>query len=177
MKQRANSRAVEATPGGGGASLMPAGRRKRELAQAASISAQQSRKPTKRDQSAPPASPTEREESEVLETVGVEDADTPDAVAELEAVVGAEVEDEEPAEKRESEEPSNFLAMYFKEMARLAVLRPQEEFESARKIEALEIALWAHILSFAPIVDHVLQVCECTLENSVAEFKTLRKHA
>ena len=43
------------------------------------------------------------------------------------------------------------LAMYFKDMARLAVLRPQEEFESARKLEALEIALWARVLSFAPV--------------------------
>jgi RNA polymerase sigma factor (sigma-70 family) len=104
------------------------------------------------------------------------EGDAPEAVAELEAVVGG-AEDEEPAEKRESEEPSNFLAMYFRDMARLAVLRPQEEFESARKIEALEIAMWAHILSFAPIIDHVLQVCELTLENSVAEFRTLRKYA
>ena len=96
-----------------------------------------------------------------------------DAVAELEAVVGM-ADDEEPAEKREAEEPSNFLAMYFRDMARLAVLRPQEEFESARKIEGLEIAVWARMLSYAPVVDHVLKVCERTLENSIAEFKTLR---
>ena len=67
-------------------------------------------------------------------------------MAELEAVIGAD-DDDEPAEKREAEEPSNFLAMYFRDMARLAVLRPQEEFESARKIEALEIALWARVLA------------------------------
>ncbi|HZS35434.1 MAG TPA: sigma-70 family RNA polymerase sigma factor [Polyangia bacterium] len=107
----------------------------------------------------------------------VDDAKTteaPDAVAELEAVVGA-ADDDEPVEKRESEEPSSFLAMYFRDMARLAVLRPQEEFDSARKIEGLEIALWAHILSFPPMIDHILQVCERTLENSLPEFKTLRK--
>src|SRR5262245_50338964 len=101
----------------------------------------------------------------------------PEAVAELEAVVAGAAEDDEPPEKRASEEPSNFLAMYFRDMARLAVLRPQEEFESARKIEALEIALWAHILSFPPLIDQVLQVCERTLENSVSEFKSLRKCA
>jgi RNA polymerase primary sigma factor len=99
-----------------------------------------------------------------------------DAVAELEAVIaGAEGDDEEPAERREAEEPSNFLAMYFKDMARLAVLRPQEEFESARRLEALEIALWARTLSYAPVVEHALKVTERTLENSVVEFKTLRK--
>jgi RNA polymerase primary sigma factor len=101
-----------------------------------------------------------------------EDA-APDAVAELEAVIGGE-EEEAPAE-REPEEPSNFLAMYFRDMARLAVLRPQEEFESARRIEQLEIAVWAHILSHHPMLDHVLKVIERTLENSVAEFKVLRK--
>jgi RNA polymerase sigma factor (sigma-70 family) len=98
-----------------------------------------------------------------------------DAVAELEAVIGA-TDDDEPAEKRESEEPSNFLAMYFKDMARLAVLRPQEEFESARKLESLEVALWARVLSYAPVTEHALKVCERTLENSIAEFKTIRKH-
>ena len=98
-----------------------------------------------------------------------------DAVAELEAVIGAS-DDDEPAEKRESEEPSNFLAMYFKDMARLAVLRPQEEFESARKLESLEVALWARVLSYSPVTEHALKVCERTLENSIAEFKTIRKH-
>jgi RNA polymerase primary sigma factor len=111
--------------------------------------------------------------------VGLEldgDAAAPDAVAELEAVIGA-AEDEEPTEQREAEEPSNFLAMYFRDMARLAVLRPQEEFDSARKIEGLEIAVWARVMNFPPLVDHLLQVCERTLENSVVEFKTVRKHA
>jgi RNA polymerase primary sigma factor len=98
-----------------------------------------------------------------------------DAVAELEAVIG-HADDEEPVEKHEAEEPSNFLAMYFKDMARLAVLRPQEEFESARKLEALEIALWARVLSYSPVTEHALKVCERTLENSVAEFKIVRKH-
>ena len=98
-----------------------------------------------------------------------------DAVAELEAVIGAS-DDDEPVEKREAEEPSNFLAMYFKDMARLAVLRPQEEFESARKLESLEVALWARVLSHAPVTEHALKVCERTLENSIAEFKTIRKH-
>ena len=98
-----------------------------------------------------------------------------DAVAELEAVIGA-TDDDEPVEKREAEEPSNFLAMYFKDMARLAVLRPQEEFESARKLESLEVALWARVLSYSPVTEHALKVCERTLENSIAEFKTIRKH-
>ncbi len=108
----------------------------------------------------------------------VEDAGNDAAVAELEAVIGQgdDGDDEEPAEKREAEEPSNFLAMYFKDMARLAVLRPQEEFESARKLESLEIALWVRVLTYAPVTEHALKVCERTLENSLPDFKVIRKH-
>jgi RNA polymerase primary sigma factor len=114
---------------------------------------------------------------EALAGVELEEGDGgAEAIADIEAVVG-EAEEEEPREKRESEEPSNFLAMYFRDMARLAVLRPQEEFESARQIEQLEIAVWARLLSYPPVVDHVLKVCERTMENALPEFKLLRKHA
>src|SRR5688572_12399568 len=103
------------------------------------------------------------------------DADaSPEAVAELEAVIGTDDEGEAP-EPREADEPSNFLAMYFRDMARLAVLRPQEEFEAARRIEQLEIAVWAYLLAHPPILDHVLKVVERTMENSLPEFKILRK--
>jgi SAM-dependent methyltransferase len=46
-----------------------------------------------------------------------------------------------PAERRE-EEPQSFLAMYFRDMAELEVLRPEQEFETARNIEDLELDLW-----------------------------------
>ena len=77
---------------------------------------------------------------------------------------------EAPAERSEerSETPSNFLSMYFREMARLAVLRPQEEFESARRLEALEIALWAQLLSYPPMTEHVMKVCEHVLSEEPA---------
>jgi RNA polymerase primary sigma factor len=114
-------------------------------------------------------------ESGALEGTPAE-SEASEAVAELEAVIGGAEGEEEPAERREAEEPSNFLAMYFKDMARLAVLRPQEEFDSARKIEGLDIAVWVRLLSYAPTTEHLLKVCERTLENSVTEFKTVRKH-
>jgi RNA polymerase primary sigma factor len=123
---------------------------------------------------APPSVTAEAPQAGGEAIEGVEGDAAPDAVAELEAVIGPSDEDE-PAEKREAEEPSNFLAMYFKDMARLAVLRPQEEFESARKIEALEIALWVRALNYLPVVEHVLKVCERTLETTTPEFRTLRR--
>ena len=99
-----------------------------------------------------------------------------ESVAELEAVAE---EEEEPAEttSRDSDEPSNFLGLYFKDMARLAVLRPEEEFESARKIEQLEILLWTNLLGHAPLTDHMLKVVERTLENSLPEFRQLHRLA
>ena len=137
-------------------------------------------RPSKKGEAGAEAATTEAPEGAATDAAGPGGPEAPDdgpgdAVAELEAVIGA-TDDDEPVEKRESEEPSNFLAMYFKDMARLAVLRPQEEFESARKLESLEVALWARVLSYSPVTEHALKVCERTLENSIAEFKTIRKH-
>jgi len=85
-------------------------------------------------------------------------------------------DDTEPTEKAEpAGEPSNFLAMYFKEMAELDVLRPEEEFRQAKDIETLEIELWDRIFAAPPLVEHVLKVIERTLENSLVEFRPVRK--
>ncbi|MSP63919.1 MAG: sigma-70 family RNA polymerase sigma factor [Myxococcales bacterium] len=112
-----------------------------------------------------------------------------DSVAELEAVgadsdeaevaeAEAEAEPEaapEKARSRRDDEPSNFLALYFREMARLSVLRPEQEFESAREIEQMEIELWARLLAFTGLTDHLLKVVERTIENSLPEFRLLRR--
>jgi len=75
------------------------------------------------------------------------------------------------------ETPENFLALYFKEMAPLPVLQPDEEFESARRIERVEIALWTQILSHPQLIDMVLTVFERGLENSLEEFGRIRRSA
>jgi RNA polymerase primary sigma factor len=94
-----------------------------------------------------------------------------------EARIDSESEEEEPAQKKKvtPSEPSNFLAMYFKEMSELDVLRPEEEFRQAKDIEELEITLWDRVFAYAPMIDHVLKVIERTLENSLTEFRPLRK--
>jgi RNA polymerase primary sigma factor len=85
-------------------------------------------------------------------------------------------DDSEPVEKAEpAGEPSNFLAMYFKEMAELDVLRPEEEFRQAKDIETLEIELWDRVFAAPQLVEHVLRVIERTLENSLVEFRPVRK--
>ncbi|MCS6914105.1 MAG: sigma-70 family RNA polymerase sigma factor [Myxococcota bacterium] len=92
----------------------------------------------------------------------------------------AEAEDEEQEERAAADDAdtsSNFLATYFKEMSRLAVLRPEEEFEIARRIGELETDLWVKLLSFAPLTDLLLQVVERTIDNSLPEFRALRQAA
>ncbi|MFH0903375.1 MAG: sigma-70 family RNA polymerase sigma factor [Pseudomonadota bacterium] len=119
----------------------------------------------------------ESEEAAVVASDALEEA-APEEVAELESAVfaeGLEGAAEEEGRRVSREEPSNFLAMYFQEMAELDVLRPDEEFVQARRIEGLEISLWDQVFAYAPIVEHVLQVVERIIENSLTEFHPLRK--
>jgi RNA polymerase primary sigma factor len=107
----------------------------------------------------------------------------PEEVAEFEQAAldeaRAETDEEAPAapEKQPAaaEPSSNFLAMYFKEMSELDVLRPEEEFKQAKDIEELEITLWNKVFAYPPIVDHMLKVIERTIENSLTEFRGVRR--
>jgi RNA polymerase primary sigma factor len=76
--------------------------------------------------------------------------------------------------KRGDDEPASFLAMYFRDMAELDVLRPEQEFETARKIEELELDLWRTILAFAPGADWIMNRVEAVLEKPLAEVKSYR---
>ncbi|HET9623088.1 MAG TPA: sigma-70 family RNA polymerase sigma factor, partial [Kofleriaceae bacterium] len=106
--------------------------------------------------------------------------------AEIDTEVDAEV-DAEPEADAESEaegeasaavaraRPDNatYLSMYFRDMAGLDVLRPEEEFTSAREIETLEIMLWETVLAHPPAVEHVLAAVEAITPLPV-EAKKLR---
>ncbi|HXU80136.1 MAG TPA: sigma-70 family RNA polymerase sigma factor [Polyangia bacterium] len=78
-----------------------------------------------------------------------------------------------PAERRE-EEPQSFLAMYFRDMAELEVLRPEQEFETARNIEDLELDLWRTLLGFAPGSVWLSEIVEKTIGKPYPEFKNYR---
>jgi len=115
--------------------------------------------------------------AEAAETTDLGDA-APEETAELEAAIAPAVAEEEPEPAKKAvpeESAANFLAMYFQEMAELDVLRPEEEFRQAREIEQLEIALWDRVFAYAPVIDHVLKVVERTIENSLTEFRPLRR--
>jgi RNA polymerase primary sigma factor len=71
-------------------------------------------------------------------------------------VVADEVDSGVEVADRKRSDNATYLSMYFRDMAALDVLRPEEEFASAREIETLEIMLWEAVLAHAPAVEHVL---------------------
>ena len=88
----------------------------------------------------------------------------------------AQEEQPEAAAKKPRNDSGTYLSMYFRDMAQLDVLRPEEEFTSAREIEALEIMLWEAVLAHAPAVDHVLAAVE-VIQPLPIEAKNLRRAA
>jgi RNA polymerase primary sigma factor len=88
-----------------------------------------------------------------------------------------EAEEVEVAVKKPSR-PDNgtYLSMYFRDMALLDVLRPEEEFGAARELEVLEITLWEQVLGHAPAIDRVMEaICEVPDFSEPTETKTLRR--
>jgi RNA polymerase primary sigma factor len=79
--------------------------------------------------------------------------------------------------KRYDDEKGSFLGKYFRDMAALDVMPPEQEFLAARELEALEIAIWQAVLSHPPMIDHVLDLVEALMDNAMSEFRTLRRLA
>ena len=119
----------------------------------------------------------EAPESALAEGDGREsDEDEEDDVEEEVAAAGAEGQ-AEGKKRRADDEPASFLAMYFRDMAELDVLRPEQEFETARNIEQLELDLWRTVLGFAPGTGWVLDVVEREVGKPLPEAKLLRAAA
>jgi RNA polymerase primary sigma factor len=94
--------------------------------------------------------------------------------AEPEAEAARDGEAPETEAKEGGDEPQSFLAMYFRDMAELDVLRPEQEFETARHIEQLELELWHILLGFAPAALWVADVIETAVQHPMAELKPYR---
>ena len=102
------------------------------------------------------------------------EAPDPEPAEELDALAIAG--DAEIATEVKRPDSATYLSMYFRDMAALDVLRPEEEFTSAREIEALEIALWEAVLAHAPAALHVLAAIE-PIAALPAEARALRSAA
>ncbi|MDB4957208.1 MAG: polymerase, sigma 32 subunit, RpoH [Myxococcales bacterium] len=121
----------------------------------ARVSAKAARRPKRDQKSDAAADPDDRERDED-ETEEVEVAATPASKA----------------------RPDNgtYLSMYFRDMALLDVLRPEEEFTSAREIEQLEITVWDAVLSLPSAVEHILDAVAAVPDYKLTtEAKTLRR--
>ena len=80
-----------------------------------------------------------------------------------------------PGRRRES--PESTLMAYFRDMTGTALLTPERETELAKEIEEREIATWVSLFSHAPAVEHMTSRVESLLDNSLPEFKNLRRAA
>jgi RNA polymerase primary sigma factor len=67
--------------------------------------------------------------------------------------------------------------MYFRDMAELDVLRPEQEFETARNIEQMELDLWRTVVGFAPGTSWILDIVEHELGKPLPEAKLHRAAA
>jgi RNA polymerase primary sigma factor len=100
-----------------------------------------------------------------------------DDESDSEVVAEAEADDDAPSASPggpKSDEPQSFLAMYFRDMAELSVLKPEQEFETARHIEELELGLWQALLGYAAWASHLANTVETAMGQPLPEFKTYR---
>jgi len=75
---------------------------------------------------------------------------------------------------RERHDP---LVSYFRDMAGHDLMAPEEELRRARRIESLDVDVWAQLLAYAPATAYVLDAVQHRLENTLPEFATVRRAA
>jgi RNA polymerase primary sigma factor len=80
-----------------------------------------------------------------------------------------------PGRRRES--PESTLMAYFRDMTGTALLTPERETELAKEIEERELTTWVAMFAHAPAVEHMTERVESLLDNSLPEFKNLRRAA
>jgi RNA polymerase primary sigma factor len=78
---------------------------------------------------------------------------------------------------RRREAPESTLMAYFRDMTGTALLTPERETELAKEIEGREVEIWAALLGYPAAVDHVLKRIESLLDNSLPEFRAVRRSA
>ena len=71
--------------------------------------------------------------------------------------------------------PETFLSVYFREMAALSVLKPEEEFRVARDIESMEQRLWSHLLSHPGLLETVLSLVRRDFKEPPRELDALKR--
>ncbi|RMH42454.1 MAG: sigma-70 family RNA polymerase sigma factor [Deltaproteobacteria bacterium] len=80
-----------------------------------------------------------------------------------------------PAARPQSD--GGFLSAYFREMADLEVMPPEQEFVAAKDIETLELLAWERMLTYPPLADVVADAIEASLGHPVEELRAVRRAA
>jgi RNA polymerase primary sigma factor len=75
-----------------------------------------------------------------------------------------EDDDRETESARAGDEPPNFLGVYFREMAGLGVMSPEEELSIATRIARLRREYWTALLAYPPFVEPIADLIEKKLE-------------
>lgn len=71
----------------------------------------------------------------------------------------------------------DYLASYFRDLSEHDLLEPEQEREIARRIEEEETHTWECMLSHPSVADYVLSRLEARLDNSMKEFRAIRRSA
>ncbi len=74
-------------------------------------------------------------------------------------------------------ERADVLGTYFRDVSEHQLLGPDDEIRLAQAIEAADVYAWEQILSYAPTVEHVVTVVGSAMENSLPEFRSIKKAA
>lgn len=74
------------------------------------------------------------------------------------------------------DDSTNFLSLYFREMSKLDILKPEEELENAQDIEALEVNIWVRLLSNPAVTDYLLKRVGPALQEPPS-FRSVRRAA
>ena len=79
--------------------------------------------------------------------------------------------------RKGSNPEQDFLLRYYKDLTSLTLLSPAAEYELARRIGIMEEVQWVHILSFAPLCAHLLDLLEKPPGKPLPDGTLLRKVA
>jgi RNA polymerase primary sigma factor len=74
-----------------------------------------------------------------------------------------------------AEPPENLLARYFRDVATLPVIQPEQEFKMAANIEELEIQLWTTLFCHPALTEPLLALLERQLDQKFSAFTQLRR--
>ncbi len=72
---------------------------------------------------------------------------------------------------------TDHLSVYFRELGSHGLLEPDQERQLARSLEQAELETWTRILSHPSVVDYVAGLLEARLDNSLSDFRQLRRLA